>query len=288
MPTTLTVNMLGQITTAKMTEDGVLCEDCLAFAPPKQNSWEAKAGTKLTLEGNKVPKLIKVTPADSSPPSGTKETIGSTYEMNAYASLDITTPSAISVSPLFSMSSAYDPNQLPKDISEVIFAYYPNPNQGWLAMGSEGVVAQTGEARGTLNYFLPYTLLAKLAETTAAKFEASDLIINPTQTPPNQQITISINLANTGGSIGDYTVELKVDGTVKESKQVTLAVGTSQTVNFTITGDAVGKHSVEISGLKGEFVVKEPSGISWWLIAAIIVAIILALGILMLIRRRAS
>jgi len=288
-PLTLTVNMLGKITTAKMTADGVLCEDCLALDLPKQNSWEAKAGTKLTLEGNKVPQLIKVTLAGSSPPSGTAETIGSTYEMNAYASLNITTPSAISVSPLFSMASAYDPNELPKNTSEVILSYYPNPDQGWLAMGPEAnAIAEIGNTRGTLNYFLPYTLLAKLAETATAKFEASDLIINPTQTPPNQQITISINLANTGGSIGDYTVELKVDGTVKESKQVTLAAGTSQTVSFTITGDAIGKHSVEISGLNGEFVVKGPSGIRWWLIAAIIAAIILALGIWMLIRRRTA
>lgn len=270
-----------------MTSDGVLCEDCLALDPPKQNSWEAKAGTKLTLEGNKVPKLIKVKLAGSSPPSGTKETIGPTYEIDAYASLDITTPSAISVSPLFSMSSAYDPNELPKNTSEVILSYYPNPGQGWLAMGSEAnAIAEIGNTRGTLNYFVPYTLLTKLAETVAAKFEASDLTINPTQTPPNQQITISVNLTNTGDSIGDYTVELKLDGTVKESKRLTLAAGTSQTVNFTITGDAIGKHSVEISGLKGEFVVAGPSGISWWLIAAIIAAIILALAIWIFMRRR--
>jgi hypothetical protein len=284
-PMTLTVNMLGQITKSKMTSDGVLCEDCLAFDPPRQNSWEAKAGTKLTLEGNKVPKLIKVTLAGSSPPSGPTETIGQTYEINAYPSLSGTDPLAISISPLFSMSSAYDPNQLPKNTSEVIFAYYPNPNQGWLAMGSEGVVAQIGEARGTLNSFVPDTLLAKLAET-AAKFKASDLSIRPSKASPNQQITISANVANTGISSGDYTIELKVDGTVTQSKQVTLAAGASQIVSFTITGGAVGRYQVEIAGLTGEFVVAGPTVLNWWLIWGIIAAVILAVGIWILVRWR--
>ena len=284
-PLALTVNMLGQITTAKMTSDGVLCEDCLAFDPLKQNSWEAKAGTKLTLEGNMVPQLIKVTQAGSSPPSGTAETIGSTYEINAYASLSGTTPSAISISPLFSMSSAYDPNELPKDTSEVIFAYYPNPNQGWLAMGSEGVIAEVGEARGTLNYFVPNTLLTKLAET-AAKFEVSNLTVNPSQAQPAQQVTISVNVTNTGSTVGNYSVELKVNGITKSTKEVTVTAGTSLIVSFTTTEDAVGTYQVDIAGLKGEFVIAGSTGLNWLLIGGIIAAIILALGIWILVRWR--
>jgi hypothetical protein len=282
---TLTVNMLGKITKARMTSDGVLCEDCLALDPPKQNSWEAKAGTKLTLEGNKVPELIKVTLAGSSPLSGTTEIVGSTYEINAYASMNSLIASPISISPLFSMSSAYDPNKLPKNTSEVVLAYYPESSQGWLAMGSEtGGVAEIGKARGTLNYFAPATLLAKLAETASAKFEASNLTINPSQTQLNQKVTISVHVTNTGGT-GDYSLELKIDGIVKSSKKVTLAAGTSQTVSFTITGDAAGKHSVEISGLKGEFVVVGPSGINWWLIAAIIGIILLIIVVLIALMR---
>jgi hypothetical protein len=187
------------------------------------------------------------------------------------------------------MASAYDPNELPKNTSQVIFSYYPTPNQGWLAMGSEGIVAEVGQARGTLNYFVPATLLAKLAETTAAKFEVSNLNINPTQTQPTQQVTISVNVANTGGTSGDYTVELKVDGIVKSSKQITLGAGASQIVSFTIAEDAIGKYQIEIAGLTGEFIVGElPSKINWWLIGGIIAAVILALAIWMLVRRRAA
>jgi len=73
------------------------------------------------------------------------------------------------------------------------------------------------------------------------------------------------------------------------SKQVTLAAGESQTINFTTTGDAVGKHRVEIAGLVMEFEVTKSakqSQINWWLIGGIIAAIILALAIWIFMRRR--
>ena len=288
-PLTLTVNVLGKITTARMSTDGVLCDDCLAFDAAKQNSWEAKKGTKLTLVDGKVPELIRVTLAGSSPPSGTVAMVGPTYELNAYASINRLTPSPISVSPLFSMTSAYDLNELPKNTSAISLAYYPNPDQGWLAMAPEtGTVAEVGKARGTMNSFQPGTVLTKLAEIAPpAKFQVSNLAVRPSQAQLNQEVTISVNVANTGGASGDYSLELKVDGTSKATKQVTLAAGRSQTVNFTITGEAAGKHQVEVAGLKDEFMVAgSTSETNWWLIVGIITAVILALGILVFLRRR--
>jgi hypothetical protein len=142
-------------------------------------------------------------------------------------------------------------------------------------MGSEaGAVAEIGKARGTLDYFAPATLVVKLGEATQAQFIVSNLTISPSQIQPNQEVAISVNVANTGGGSGDYTVELKIDGIVKSNKQLTLATGASQTVNFTITGDTAGKYSVEISGLQGEFVVVGPSGINWWLIIIIVILLL--------------
>ena len=86
-------------------------------------------------------------------------------------------------------------------------------------------------------------------------------------------------MANTGGKTADYNLEMKVDGKVKSTTQLTIAPGASQVVNFTLTGDSVGKHQVEIAGLVGEFeVIKSaiPSLINWWLIG-IITAMVLAI-----------
>jgi len=59
-------------------------------------------------------------------------------------------------------------------------------------------------------------------------------------------------------------MELKVDGITQATRQITQAPETSQTVNFTIIGETVGKHQVQVAGLVGEFEITElPSGINW-------------------------
>ena len=270
-----------------MTSEGVLCEDCLAFDPPKQNSWEAKAGTQLLCENNLVPELIKVTLAASSPPSGTTETVGPIYEINAYTSKNSMIPSPINISPLFRMALAYDPNELPTNTSEVILAYSYEPSQGWLEMTPDiGTVAEIGKTRGTLDYFTPNTLLAKLAGLTPAGFVASDLAISPSQTQLNQKVTISVKVTNTSGTSIDYIIQLRVDGIVKSSKLVSLADGASQIVNFTVTSDTIGKHLVQVAGLKGEFMVVGPPKINVGLIAGIIGVILLIITGLLIWRRQ--
>jgi hypothetical protein len=91
---------------------------------------------------------------------------------------------------------------------------------------------------------------------------------------------------------GEYNLELKLDGTTESTKQVTIAAGASQTVNFTITGDAAGKHQVEVAGLNGEFEVTpaaKPSQINWWLIGGITgIILVLAIGLILWRRRLRS
>jgi len=73
-------------------------------------------------------------------------------------------------------------------------------------------------------------------------------------------------------------MELKVDGITQATRQITLAPETSQTMNFTIAGETVGKHQVEVAGLVGEFEITElPPGINWWLIGGTLaIAVLLA------------
>jgi hypothetical protein len=132
-----------------------------------------------------------------------------------------------------------------------------------------------------LNHFSLFAVLAKLKEPSPAKFEVSNLTISPPQARLNQEVDISIDVTNTGEKNGDYSLELKVDGVVKSNKQLTVAGGKSQTINFTITGDAVGKHGIQINGLVSEFeIIKiaEPFKINWWLIGSLI-GIIIVLAI---------
>jgi hypothetical protein len=94
-----------------------------------------------------------------------------------------------------------------------------------------------------------------------ADFEFSDLQINPSTVSPGENVKISANATNTGEVSGDYNVELVVNGSVVDSKQINLDVGDNTTVQFNHSEEQAGNYSVEIGGLTGSFKVEESSNI---------------------------
>jgi hypothetical protein len=170
---------------------------------------------------------------------------------------------------------------VPTKNAEVFIANY-DTQEGWLALGPvPGAVAEIGKAHGLVNHFSLFAVVARLEEPAPAKFEVSNLTINPPQIKLNDKIDVSVDVANTGGKNGDYELELAVDGAVKSSTRATVAAGKSQAVTFTLSGDSVGKHQVEVAGLVGEFEVVNtttPISINWWLIGSLIgIVVVLAI-----------
>jgi hypothetical protein len=273
-PVTLAADMQGNITTASMTRDGILCDVCLAKDTSGKNTLELDKNTKVMLAGNVVPLLLKVRTASVSLPTDENTVVvGPVYEFDAYSSPNEITPSPLAISPPARLILSYNPGELPANTTEVFIANY-NTTEGWLALVPvPGAVAEIGKAHGLLTHFSLFAVLAKVQEPAPAKIEVSNLIVTPLQIQLNQKVAISINVANTGGKSSDYTLELKVDGVVKSSKHIILAAGESKIVNFTTTGDAIGKHQVEIANLISDFEVLKAAGpvkINWWLIGSII------------------
>ena len=289
-PVTMTAYMPGNITTVRATKDGVLCDTCLAKDAAAEYTLELDKDTKVMLADNTVPLILRFSKSSTTPPTPENTVIiGPVYELNAYSSTSETTPSPVTISPPAKLTLTYNPDELHPNTTEVFIANYDTA-QGWLAQPPvPGTVAEIGKAQCLLGHFSIFAVLAKVEESAPAKFETSNLTIEPSQAQPNQEITISLDVANTGGTTGDYTLELKVNGISNATKQATIAAGASQTVSFTITENTAGKHQIEIAGLKGGFVVTGPpteTNNNWWLIGSIIAAVILALGLWILIRWR--
>ena len=289
-PVTMTAYMPGNITTVRATKDGVLCDTCLAKDAAAEYTLELDKDTKVMLADNTVPLILRFRESSATPSTPENTVIiGPVYELNAYSSTSETTPSPVTISPPAKLTLTYNPDELHPNTTEVFIANYDTA-QGWLAQPPvPGTVAEIGKAQCLLGHFSIFAVLAKVEESAPAKFETSNLTIEPSQAQPNQEITISLDVANTGGTTGDYTLELKVNGISNATKQATIAAGASQTVSFTITENTAGKHQIEIAGLKGGFVVTGPpteTNNNWWLIGSIIAAVILALGLWILIRWR--
>ena len=96
-----------------------------------------------------------------------------------------------------------------------------------------------------------------LGEAPVANFTSVKLFISPSDVAIGENVTISIEVANTGEESGSYTVTLKIDGVVEATKDVTLNAGASEEVTFTTVKDVAGSYSVDVNGLSGSFTVKE-------------------------------
>jgi hypothetical protein len=288
-PLALTSDIQGNITIASMTREGVLCATCIAKDTAGKYVLELDKGTKVTLANDTVPLLLTFRKSPTPPAAPSNTTIvGPVYEISAYPASYATVPSPITISPPATLTLTYDPKEVPQNATEVFIANY-DTEQGWQALGSvPGVVAEIGKAQGLASHFSPVAVLAKLAEATPAKFKVSNLTISPSQAQPNQEVTISIDVANIGGESGNYSLELKVDGSVRSSMQVIVATGTSQTVTFNTTGYGGGRHQVEVADLTGEFEiakVSQPSNINWWFIGGVTAIILLVIVLLIALRK---
>ncbi len=90
-----------------------------------------------------------------------------------------------------------------------------------------------------------------------AEFELSNLVISPTKVGLGQTVTVTADVENVGGEEGTITVELKIGGTVEDSKEVTLAEGESEMVTFTASRDAEATYVVKVNGLTATLTVGE-------------------------------
>jgi hypothetical protein len=91
-----------------------------------------------------------------------------------------------------------------------------------------------------------------------ADFIFTDLVVNPLETYVGQPIHVSINVTNIGDLEGETTVNLEVNGAIKDSMNLTLAgLKDSEIVEFTVIEMYAGTYNVTIDGLSKSFRLKE-------------------------------
>jgi PKD repeat protein len=85
-----------------------------------------------------------------------------------------------------------------------------------------------------------------------------NLYISATQAKPRQQVVITADVFNEGGSWGSGEMQLLINGYYEQSAQVGVAPGTAQPISFTVYKVPAGEYQVTIGNATGTFyVVKE-------------------------------
>ncbi len=100
-------------------------------------------------------------------------------------------------------------------------------------------------------------LSGSLTVLKPAGFAMSNLVISPIQVNAGREVSIMCDVTNTGEVDGSCPVNLMVDGIQADSKEVTVAAGTTQTVAFSLVKDIGGTYQIAIGNLTSAFVVSE-------------------------------
>ena len=116
----------------------------------------------------------------------------------------------------------------------------------------------------------------------SAEFELADLTF-PENVSANKEFTVSVDVTNTGDANGTYIAELKVNGSVVDSQNVTLDAGDTGKIEFTTRIAEAGTTTIEIGTESGEITVTKTKS-NTALIAAVLIVLALlgAIGYLLI------
>lgn len=88
-----------------------------------------------------------------------------------------------------------------------------------------------------------------------AKFEITSFEVVPRELGVGETVTVAAKVKNAGSAQGRYFLRLMVSGADQESKEVSLAAGGTETVEFQVSRDAPGTYEVKLNGRSGTFTV---------------------------------
>ena len=182
------------------------------------------------------------------------------------------------------INCSYDPDEIPPRVAEeeLLLGYYDDEAGQWLVLPS--AVDMGSHIVSTLvDHLSTFAVIAPIPPPLPAAFAASALSVYPPEAEIGETVTISVLVTNTGEMEGSYSLTLELNGTLAETRELTLAGGSQQVV-FSVAGDAAGSYSVEVNGLEGSFTVREapvlpivlPAAVMWVILGLAIAALILA------------
>ncbi|MBM2825162.1 MAG: hypothetical protein HW402_826, partial [Dehalococcoidales bacterium] len=186
-----------------------------------------------------------IAPAELPPDSGV---VGYVYDFG---------PEGATFNPAITLTMSYDPAAIPSGVAanKLIIAYYDTATGKWVNLTST-VNTAIYTVSALVSHFTAFTVLAY---TPPAVFTLGSLTVAPAQVDVGVNVDISVVVSNTGGLSGTYSVALKINNVVLDTREVTLAGGTNQKVSFGVSRNAPGTYTVDVGGLTGSFLVRAPA-----------------------------
>ena len=292
----LEVNMLGQESSIEIGTTGTLGESLTLTDRSGDFIIDIDGGTKIVGSGDAELSRIELRITDESIVVPDDIVVLSPiYELTGYTrSMEVT---QINFEPSVRLTIRYDPQNLPENIFLPFIANYTD-EQGLVRLQPPpDSTVEIGEAEALINHASLFVVVAEVPPPPPplpAKFEASNLTVNPRQAQLGQPVNISLTITNEGAIEGNFELHLIIDGIVRVVREITILGKSSETLTFEVSNLAVGKHQVRVAGLTEQFRVvmaatpPGEAGVDWIVIdTSVAAAFIIGALVLYFITRRA-
>jgi len=291
----LEVDMLDEQASVEIGADGTLSEASTLTDRSGNFIIYIDGGTRVTgLGGIELSRIeLRITDESIVIP-GDIVVLSPIYKLTGYTRNMEVTP--INFDPPARLTIRYDPQNLPENIFLPFIANYTD-EQGLIRLQPPpDSTDEIGKAKALISHASLFVVAAEVLPPPPplpARFEVSNLTINPKQAQLGQPVTVSITIINEGATEGSFELHLIIDGIVRMVQEVTLAGKSSETLTFEVSNLAVGKHQVKLAGLTENFKIvritipPEESRVNWLLLdASVGAAIVIGALVLYLTTRR--
>jgi hypothetical protein len=103
---------------------------------------------------------------------------------------------------------------------------------------------------------IPAACQSPAAPASGTQFEVTSLQVKPAEVNSGDSVKVIADITNSGGTSGNYTAKLIVDGIKTEEKDIELDPGSSQTVTFVLSKTEPGSYKVGVGSMSSTLVVK--------------------------------
>jgi len=294
--------LFGEATEFEIDSDGVIQEAVESTSEDGKLTIIIEEDTvALDGEGEPLETLeVEVDESLPAPPANT-QVIGLAYDFG---------PDGATFDPPLTLTFEYEESEIPDDANEdyLVIAYWDEEAEEWVELDCT-VDTVTNTITAEVSHFTTFAVIARLTLTAIvltsppalAAFSITNLTVQPAEVQPNEVVTITASVANTGGTEGSYTVILEINGLREAVQSVTVTAGSSEIITFSVTRKEAGTYNIVVEDLNASFTVaaspsqpptaapptppaKTPT--SWLLIGGIIAGVIVVgLLVFVLVRR---
>ena len=301
---TIETNLFGVEKSYRISRTGEILKTIEATSEDGMLTLAIPEGTiALDKDGKRLKSLQAI--VDETPPEPPEDAhiIGLAYDFG---------PDGATFDPPMTLEYTYDPGALPEGVAEenLVLAYYDKEAGEWVDL--ECVIdTENNTITASVPHFTTFAIIGAVTPVeeeivpppppppAPAAFSLTGLSVTPVEVLTGEAVTITVPVANTGGTEGSYTVVLKINGVKEAEKSVTIAAGSSEMVTFSVTREEIGSYTVTVDGLSASFAVvvveeveevpavpaKPP--VNWPLIGGVIGAIVIVgLVVFFQLRRR--